>query len=166
MMNKVYTFDKLPGDYSGHGSIFLAGGTLRITGEKDSEAFTKSWRRYAELHFETLGFEGNLVIPEWKDGIRPIGWTYEKQILWENEMLETVDKILFWIPRSEEYPCLTTNIEFGEWQHSEKIVVGSPSYATKMEYIKTKCRLNGIPYETDLYRTCEQIINLDLGWGR
>ena len=43
---------------------------------------------------------------------------------------------MFWIPRSlPDMPAFTTNVEFGYWLHSGKVIYGRPDDATKIKYL-------------------------------
>ncbi len=111
--------------------IFLAGPTPR-----NKEA--QSWRPKAIEIFKELDFCGTLLIPEMRNGF-PTEFEYAEQINWEHQGLEISDIIMFWIPRELKHmPAFTTNIEFGYWlaKDPNKIVLGFPSDAPKMDYIK------------------------------
>jgi hypothetical protein len=99
-----------------------------------------------------------LYTPEWNT--KPEGWTYEKQLLWEVKHLNTAHIILFWIPRSEDLPAFTTNIEFGENLHSGRIVVGSPPEASHIRYLQTRCKLLDIPWHTTLGSCCHAALEM------
>jgi calcineurin-like phosphoesterase family protein len=137
-------------------SIFLAGPTHRINTSKitvteDGNDVPRSWRDDALRHFDDIKFDGVVYVPEWVNNEKPEGWTYQKQVEWEVEALNAADYIIFWIPRDMvKLPALTTNIEFGEWMHSGKIIVGAPSSAVKMDYIKTRCAMGEIPFMESL----------------
>ena len=63
------------------------------------------------------------------------------------------DKVVFWIPRTEEHPALTTNIELGEFlvkEKIDKILIGMPDFAVKNEYIKIRLKMLNKHYDTDL----------------
>lgn len=61
---------------------------------------------------------------------------YLDQVSWEREALTEATTILFWIPRSfPDMPALTTNVEFGYWMHSGKIIYGRPDNAEKIKYL-------------------------------
>ena len=73
------------------------------------------------------------------------------------------DKVVFWIPRTEEHPALTTNIELGEFLTKEninKILIGMPDFAIKNDYIKIRLKMLNKYYDTDLktlmYRVVEE----------
>ena len=112
-------------------TIFLAGGTSRID-------TTNSWRKQALSILAKNNFNGNVIVPEPRDN-NLLSDTFDKQaqIKWERKYLSIANIILFWIPRDiVELPCLTTNIEFGEWFKTDKCVLGFPNDAERMDYIK------------------------------
>ena len=56
--------------------------------------------------------------------------------MWEREGLTKASVIVFWIPRSlPDMPAFTTNVEFGYWIHSKKIIYGRPDDAVKIKYL-------------------------------
>ena len=108
-------------------SIFLAGPTPR--GEN-----AKSWRVDACKKLEELGFDGVVYVPEYSS------WKpkedYVDQAMWKREGLTKASIIVFWIPRSlPDMPAFTTNVEFGYWMHSKKIIYGRPDSAVKIKYL-------------------------------
>lgn len=111
----------------GEKSIFLAGPTPR---EKD----TISWRNEAIKILEELKFDGIVYVPEystWKPKA-----DYTDQAMWERMGLTESTVIAFWIPRHlPDMPAFTTNVEFGYWLHSKKVVYGRPNDATKIKYL-------------------------------
>lgn len=111
----------------GEKSIFLAGPTPR--GENVS-----SWRTDACKILDELGFNGIVYVPEYSS------WKpkedYVDQALWERSALEKATVILFWIPRElPDMPAFTTNVEFGYWLHSGKVIYGRPDDASKVKYL-------------------------------
>lgn len=145
-----------PIDTGASKSIFLAGPTYRINPEtvtvtSEGNDVPRSWREDAIRYFDDVRYDGVVYYPEWPNNEKPDGWTYEAQVQWETDALNAADVIVFWIPRNmKDLPGLTTNIEFGEWMHSDRILVGAPDNADKMEYIKTRCYLEGIPFLNNL----------------
>ena len=125
-------------------SIFLAGPTPRNSN-------TDSWRRGACKKLEELGFDGVVYVPEystWKQKS-----DYVDQAMWERKALTEATVIMFWIPRSlPDMPAFTTNVEFGYWLHSGKIIYGHPEIAQKVKYLDWL-------YKTDYNK--EPILNLD-----
>ncbi len=111
----------------GKKSIFLAGPTPR---GKD----VASWRVEAIKKLEELGFDGVVFVPEYSTWVPKEN--YEDQANWEREALTEATVILFWIPRSfPNLPAFTTNVEFGYWLHSKKVIYGRPNGAPKTKYL-------------------------------
>ena len=111
----------------GNKSIFLAGPTPR--NEK-----IESWRTTTCKKLEEFGFDGVVYVPEyssWKPKT-----DYVDQVKWEREALTESTVIMFWIPRTlPDMPAFTTNVEFGYWLHSGKVIYGRPDDATKIKYL-------------------------------
>lgn len=111
----------------GKKSIFLAGPTPR--GEN-----VISWRTEACQLLENLGFDGVVYVPEystWKPKT-----DYVDQAMWEREALTKATVILFWVPRKlPDMAAFTTNVEFGYWLHSGKVIYGRPDDASKIKYL-------------------------------
>jgi len=132
-------------------SVFLAGPTLR--GE-DQDKYP-DWRINAVQHFNRAGFDGALYVPS------PMRGDHAQQIDWEVFHLENATTILFWIPRRLDIlPGFTTNIEFGEWMRSGKIVLGYPTDAKKMIYLIHRAKTYGIPLSNTLEGTVRNAIEL------
>ena len=157
-MKIVYVLDNIP-PLLEENSIFLAGGTYR-----EKENYSKSWRLDAIKYFEDLGFEGTLIVPEWKDGVKPKDWTYSRQVSWEKDGMDRSEIILFWIPRDkDDLPCFTTNIEFGHalgTRFKESFTVGFPEGSYKNRYIKERCSQAGIPVLNTLKDLVKHTISL------
>jgi calcineurin-like phosphoesterase family protein len=142
-MRVFYTLEK---SETNKNSIFLAGPTYRIYDNVECKHL-ESWRKVALKYLENLGFEGDVYVPEWKDNVKPLEWTYSRQVDWETEHLKKCGVILFWIPRDlNNLPAFTTNIEFGEWLNSGKIVIGSPVDAPKNKYLIERCSRLGVAW--------------------
>lgn len=126
-------FSDMPIESSGK-ILFLAGPTSR---END---YDTSWRKDAVKILDELGFEGTVCVPEFsnKRPFLPDDW--EKQVNWEWRLLDAADCIVFWVPRSEELPGLTTNLEFGTYfeRCPDIVVLGYPSNAEHMEWMRLK----------------------------
>ena len=108
-------------------SIFLAGPTPR-------EENVESWRTKACNILEQLRFNGVVYVPEystWKPKA-----DYVDQAQWERDALSNASVIVFWIPRSlPDMPAFTTNVEFGYWLHTGKVLYGRPDDAKKIKYL-------------------------------
>ena len=126
----------------GYKSIFLAGPTPR--GEN-----AESWRTSACKYLEDHCFDGVVYVPEystWKPKT-----DYVDQTEWEREALANASVIVFWIPRTlPDMPAFTTNVEFGYWIHTGKILYGRPNDAKKNKYLDWlyKTDTNNEPYSS------------------
>ncbi|MDF1813693.1 MAG: nucleoside 2-deoxyribosyltransferase domain-containing protein [Verrucomicrobiales bacterium] len=124
-MEIVYALDETP-EVLTH-SVFLAGPTPR------SESVS-SWRPAMLEQLSKLGFSGTVFVPEPEDG----EWSgdYVEQAGWERTHLDLCDVIVAWIPRDmENMPALTTNVEFGRYVTSRKIIYGRPQNAPHTKYL-------------------------------
>ncbi len=137
----------------GKKSIFLAGPTPR--GEN-----VDSWRTGACKTLEQIGFDGVVYVPEnstWKPKE-----DYVDQAMWERIALTNATVILFWIPRKlPDMAAFTTNVEFGYWLHSGKVIYGRPNDASKIKYLDWLYKLDydKNPYE-DLQSLLEASVEL------
>jgi hypothetical protein len=130
-MNVVYALQPL------RQSIFLAGPTPR-----SSEV--ESWRPDALTRLGKLGFVGDVYVPEGQDWVA--GGSYDAQVLWEWEALKQASVIVFWVPREiTTMPAFTTNVEFGDWVKSGKVILGAPNDAPKMNYLIMLAKKYGVP---------------------
>ena len=82
------------------------------------------------------------MVPEVEDGEWKSGEdAYLEQVEWERKGLDMCDVILFWIPREmEKMPGLTTNVEFGLYVSSGKVVLGAPDWAKSVKYLEHALR--------------------------
>lgn len=137
----------------GEKSIFLAGPTPR--GES-----VISWRTDACEILEQLGFDGVVYVPEYST------WKpkedYVDQAMWERIALTNATVILFWVPRKlPNMAAFTTNVEFGYWLHSGKVIYGRPNDASKIKYLDWLYKLDydKMPHE-DLQSLLESSVEL------
>lgn len=137
----------------GKKSIFLAGPTPR-------KANAISWRTDACKYLEKKNFDGVVYVPEYST------WKpkedYVDQAMWEREALINATVILFWVPRKlPDMSAFTTNVEFGYWLHSGKVVYGRPNDASKIKYLDWLYRVDydKIPHE-DLKSLLEESIEV------
>lgn len=137
---KIYTPKNSVNNFEGPG-LFLAGPTPRSVA-------VPSWRLEAIKYLNLLGYAGVLFIPE------PFAADYDKQIAWEEAALTAAKVICFWIPRNlDNMPGFTTNIEFGTWMQSGKVVLGAPKDAPKMSYLRYYAKKYQMPQADSLQQT-------------
>lgn len=167
-MKIIYTHKDIPNEFSK--SIFLAGPSLRPGQEKELE----SWRKDAIKILDDKGFDGILFVPENRDGKFDENFNYEDQIKWEHKCLNVADCIVFWVPRDIsidssgllKMPAFTTNVEFGAWCSSGKVVFGSPPDLDKRKnkYLEYYAKYYKMPNETSLIETLDSALDM-LGDG-
>jgi ADP-ribose pyrophosphatase YjhB (NUDIX family) len=118
-------------------SLFLAGPSPRTAGVPD-------WRQEALTILAELGWDGVVFVPLPETITDTVN--YDNQVEWEQKMMGMSDMIVFWIPRDlEKLPGFTTNVEFGMWMKSGKVVLGFPPKAPKMRYLETLGGWEGMP---------------------
>lgn len=150
-MHIVYTNEKPPESYSK--SIFLAGPTPRTPD-------IKSWRPEALAILESFDYDGVVFVPEFRPGCKG-EFKYPDIPVWEHKMLDKADCILFWIPRKiETLPAFTTNIEFGLYAHSGKVIVGAPVEAERMKYLWFMADKFRMPRSYNLSKTIEKALEM------
>ena len=127
-MEIIYAKEDFPKSFKS--AIFLAGPTPRSDD-------LRSWRPEAIRILKEKGYSGIVFVPEERNG--QCRGEYESQIAWEEKGLNLADCIIFWVPRDlEKMPAFTTNVEYGEWFKSGKIILGAPKNAPNMKYLKTR----------------------------
>lgn len=125
-MITVFTGEVPPESFSK--SLFLAGPSPRKPGDAN-------WRTEAIHLLEEVGYDGVVFAPTYRD-VPPDHFDYDAQVEWEKKWLNSSDLIVFWVPRDlKELPGFTTNVEYGMWLKSGKILLGSPPAAEKMTYL-------------------------------
>lgn len=108
-------------------SIFLAGPSPRSV-----EVY--SWRPAALDILAKIGFSGSVFIPERRDW--SVGFHYDDQIEWELSGLDAATVIVCWVPRNmEKMPALTTNVEFGLYVKSNRLIYGRPPCSPHTRYL-------------------------------
>lgn len=140
-------------------SIFLAGPSPRSSSGTN-------WRPEALEELEHSGFKGNVFIPLPRnlaelDSNDFTDEMYDKQLAWEQAHLDTATVITFWIPRDlKDLPGFVTNVEFGEYLKSGKIVLGFPEGAAKMKALEWLATEHGVPVFHTLEETLRAGIEL------
>jgi len=154
-MQVIYYDDNMPYKFSK--SLFLAGPSLRAGQEGTS------WRKDALQILQDIGYDGIVFCPETRDGVFDENVDHEKIIGWEDQYLNIADVIVFWVPRDLSFdkngtlklPGLTTNVEFGRYENSGKIVFGAPEDAEKVSYLKHYAEKYSVPVCSTLTETLE-----------
>jgi 8-oxo-dGTP pyrophosphatase MutT (NUDIX family) len=80
------------------------------------------------------GYDGVVYVPESSNG----DWnhSYTDQIEWEQRYLNRCDLIIAWVPRDlKTMPAFTTNVEFGQFVTSGRLLYGRPNGAPKTQYL-------------------------------
>ena len=128
-------------------SIFLAGPTPR-------KGNVISWRTKACQILKKAGFDGVVYVPEYST-LKPKE-DYVDQAMWERKALENATIIVFWIPRKlPDMAAFTTNVEFGYWLHSKKVLYGRPDDADKIKYLDW---LYKVDYGKEPYNDLESLL--------
>lgn len=81
-----------------------------------------------------LEFDGTIYIPEYNN--KKFKY-YTEQVEWEREVYLKCSIMMFWIPRniSKNILGLTTNVEFGYYLCTGKIIYGRPDNADRTRYL-------------------------------
>lgn len=148
-MHIVYANEEFPSVVTK--SIFLAGPTPR-------DGSVASWRPEALQHLNEYGFDGHVFVPEPRNGTFEAD--YFEQVEWESQALSRADVIVFWVPRSASLPGFTTNVEFGMWASSGKVVLGCPDEAEKVRYLQYWADKLHIPVYNKLQYTLVNALSL------
>ncbi|GAA1618742.1 hypothetical protein [Actinoplanes couchii] len=124
--------------------------SLFIAGPMPRTIDVPSWRPEALKAVEAAWTgAGDLVVfvPEPRSG-KPLKYDHHT---WEDGWLAIVDVIVFWVPRDMQHmPGLTTNVEFGRWESSGRIVLGAPPTAAHVGYLRECAARNGAPITATL----------------
>jgi nucleoside 2-deoxyribosyltransferase len=150
-MKVIHVSNTIPAAVPGR-SIFLAGPSPRETGQYN-------WRPKTLDILSEKGFDGSVFVPLKSDW----GWlsSGNAQMDWELHCLDIATVILFWVPRDlKDLPGFTTNFEFGMFVKSGKVVLGYPSIASNMNYLRYLAGLNTVPVSHDLRQTVSSAIDL------
>jgi hypothetical protein len=162
-MEIIYTGEEMPESFTS--SIFLAGPSRRPD-QKEME----SWRNDAIKILEDKGYDGVIFCPETRDGKFDKDFDYDNQIEWEHKHLNIADCIVFWVPRDVsldengklKLPAFTTNVEFGAWCDSGKVVFGSPPDLEKHKnkYLKYYADFYNVPSGETLTATLDEAMEM------
>ncbi len=153
-MRIVYRDEPLPRNFSK--AIFLAGPSPRSPGDPD-------WRVDAVRELADLGYDGVVYIPFPRPGKKDTTDPWR----WEHDAMMRSDAIAFWVPRSQQLPGYTTNIEWGEYYRSGRCVLGCPPKAPGMSRMIHMAKFEEVPVASTLRDTMLQCIGgIGLGAAR
>ena len=134
-----------------------------LCGPTPRDKETPSWRPEALKILEGLGFDGHVFVPEPRDG--KVFGDYVDQVEWEEKALHQADVIVFWVPRNlKTMMGLTTNVEWGLWADTGKVVLGTPPDAQKVQYLQHMATKLKVANYSTLDTTLEDAIK-SLGEG-
>jgi hypothetical protein len=102
-----------------------------------------------------MGFDGVVYVPEFST-MKPKE-DYVDQAMWERKALFEATVIMFWIPRKlPDMAAFTTNVEFGYWLHTKKVLYGRPDNADKIKYLDWLYKLD---YNKDPINNLDMLLN-------
>jgi hypothetical protein len=157
MTETLVVYAQQPAPSTWDASVFLAGPTPR-------SAAVASWRPGAvdllpELWSARGGGRLVVFVPETAAGGFDGGW--DAQVDWEDRYLNACDVIAFWVPRHlVTLPGFTTNVEWGRWEASGKVVLGAPPGAPKTRYLFHYAHRHGVPTAHTLPDTMAAALDL------
>ena len=135
--------------------LFLAGPCPR--GNTEQTQWQSQWHAQAVELLGQSGYDGTVCIPLPYETDKD----FEEGVAWEDACMQRADAILFWVPRDlDKLPGFTTNMEFGEYLKSGKVVLAYPEGAPKMRYLDVKARWHSIPVVHDLVSAVREALQL------
>ncbi|GAA2359508.1 hypothetical protein Cme02nite_36050 [Catellatospora methionotrophica] len=149
----VHAGEEPPGGW--HASVFVAGPMPR---DPDLPSWRPGALRLIEERWSAPGLLA-VFVPEPRDRRHPPeGYVHQ---VWEDRWMSVVDTILFWVPREMPgTPGLTTNVEFGRYEGSGRVVLGMPPHAHSVHYLRHFADLHQAPVADTLPETVSATLGL------
>lgn len=151
-MQLVFSGEAAPTNYSK--SIFLAG---PIDNTSKGNLIPRDWRKDVIELLEQKGYDGVVFIPIskafWEETYAPIDFVYSEAVVeWECMMMDRADILLFWVNRDKEADRygLTTNVEFGRYLNTGRIVYGHTKESFSVFNLDTIAAKNNIKVHNEL----------------
>jgi hypothetical protein len=145
--------------YSNHSLPTTVTKTIMLAGPTPRSKDVPSWRPEALRILKELGYDGHVFIPEYENGPDTDDFDYTGQVDWETNALNYADVIVFWVPREmKTMPALTTNVEFGMWIDSGKVVLGAPDSAFSVKYLIETAKNKIVPHFNTLEDTLKEAV--------
>lgn len=152
-MNIVYTKESLTENTKP--TIFLAGPVPR-------DHHPEHWRKDAIDYLDQKQFTGTVYCPMLQGCQYIPDHEYNGTHMdWEYDAMHKSDLILFWMPRDmKRYLALTSNIEWGMWFDTGKVVLGYPTDAEHMDHIHHFAERHEIAIAHTLHDTIDNGLTL------
>lgn len=127
-------------------TIFLAGPSPRY---KAGDTVQPHWRHVALAKLDEMGYDGIVYIPSTEEehklgNVVQQDVNYDHQFKWEQQALHRADIIFFYVARNEEFPGLTTNVEFGMFKDSGRTIYARPDDADSIRYLDMMAEKDGL----------------------
>lgn len=156
----ILVFSNTPLPTKVKATIFLAGPNPRY---KDGDAVQQTWRHEVVAKLEEKGFDGHVFIPMpdtcyFGDVVSGAVSDYDHQIEWEDSAMGRADAILMWVDRTKEFPAMTTNIEFGRYLESGRLVYGRPDTALNVKYLDEQVKKRRRPVFNDIGHLVDEVL--------
>jgi 8-oxo-dGTP diphosphatase len=123
--------------------------TLYLAGPTDRNLRPTAWRQEALQILRDLAFDGHVFVPE-LEGNQWNG-NRDAQFEWEHSAMSRADALVFWVPRDlHALPGFTTNLEWGLYANSGRVVLGIPEGTPKTDWMERYAESFQVPVVRDL----------------
>lgn len=164
MLKLIFSDDPFPSMVEK--TLFLAGPNDRL--EVGDPIRKDTWRHRVVNYLDARRYDLTVFIPFPKEIFYGDTLTHEidysLQIQWELDCLDAADIILFYVERTEKNLGLTTNIEFGRYIDSGRIMYCRPNEALNIRYLDQMILARNKKVYYNLHSVLEDTVSL-LGEG-